>query len=404
MKKIACVVKGYPRLSETFIAQEILALEHHGVDIIIYSLRGPTDKDKNSVHNSIRAPVKYLPEYLYQSPVRLFLGLTRSIVSRGFFRLLRIFFRDLMRDFTTNRARRFGQALVLAREIDAQRECLYAHFLHTPASVARYCAILTGLPWSCSAHAKDIWTSPEWEIREKLQDLEWLVTCTTSNYEYLRGLTTKPESIYLLYHGLDLDRFPVPPPPSNNDGTKEETAVQIISVGRAVRKKGYDVVIDALAGLPDSFHWYFVHIGAGPILDQLKHHAAEAGISDKIKWQGPASFDFVLAQYRRADIFVLGSRIDINGDRDGLPNVLMEAMTQEIPCIATDISGIPELLVHEQNGLMVESENSRALTKAVYRLGCNPALRSTLGRQGRIDVKQKYSLAGNIMPLVDKFR
>jgi hypothetical protein len=163
MKKIACIVKGYPRLSETFIAQEILALEQAGVDIIIYSLRHPTDKVTHPVHGKIGAKVHYLPEYLYQHPKRVFTALLRLLFVGRFYKLFFISLKDLIRDFTPNRGRRFGQALVLAREIAPDRDWLYVHFLHTPASVARYASILTGLPWSCSAHAKDVWTTAKWD-------------------------------------------------------------------------------------------------------------------------------------------------------------------------------------------------------------------------------------------------
>ena len=149
MKKVACILKGYPRLSETFIAQELLALEEAGVDLIIYSLRHPTDADIHPVHEKIHARVMYLPEYLYQHPGRVLAGFFKSLFSSAFLKLIKAFYRDFRRDFSINRIRRLGQAMVLYREMEPDRDWLYAHFLHTPASVARYCAILTGIPWSC---------------------------------------------------------------------------------------------------------------------------------------------------------------------------------------------------------------------------------------------------------------
>ena len=208
MKKIACVLKGYPRLSETFIAQEILALEQAGIDIVIYSLRYPTDHSMHPIHGSIRARVNYLPEYIYQQPLRFAKALARFLFNRRLYGLLGVFLKDFFRDPTPNRARRFSQALVLASEIEADRDWVYVHFLHTPASVARYSSYLTGLPWSCSAHARDIWTSPKWDIRKKIAELKWLVTCTSGNMEYLRSMTDNKEKVSLLYHGIDLENFP----------------------------------------------------------------------------------------------------------------------------------------------------------------------------------------------------
>src|SRR6516165_8824680 len=175
---VAFVLKGYPRLSETFIAQEILALERRGLEILIASLRHPTDRTIHPVHRSIRAELLYLPEYLYQEPHRVWDGWRRSRRYPGYARARAVWLGDLRRDPTPNRIRRFGQALVLAAELPPDVDHLHAHFLHTPASVARYAALITGLDWTFSAHAKDIWTTPDWEKREKLADAEWAVTCT----------------------------------------------------------------------------------------------------------------------------------------------------------------------------------------------------------------------------------
>jgi hypothetical protein len=191
---VGFVLKGYPRLSETFIAQEILALEQRGVEIQIISLRHPTDTHLHPIHDDISAPVNYLPEYLHDEPVRVARAYWKARGLPGYDKAARLWRRDLARDFTRNRVRRFGQACVLATELPAEIRQLHAHFLHTPASVARYAAIMLGLPWSCSAHAKDIYTSPEWELREKLADCHWLVTCTATNATYLSRLATSTAS------------------------------------------------------------------------------------------------------------------------------------------------------------------------------------------------------------------
>ena len=163
---VAFILKGYPRLSEAFIAQEIAALERRGLDLLIVSLRRPTDDRVHPVHREIRAPVSYLPEYLRREPMRVLRAWWAVRKLPTYAKARGQWLRDLRRDPTPNRIRRFGQALVLAAELPAEVTRPHAHFLHTPASVARYCAILRGLPWSGSAHAKDIWTTPEWEKRE----------------------------------------------------------------------------------------------------------------------------------------------------------------------------------------------------------------------------------------------
>ena len=210
-RQVAFVVKGYPRLSETFIAQEILALEQRGLGILIVSLRHPTDHKEHPITAAIRAERLYLPEYLYQEPVRVWRGWRRVRRQPGYRRAWRRWLADLLRDPTPNRLRRFGQALVLAAELPDDVEHLHAHFLHTPASVARYAALICGRPWSVSAHAKDIWTTPDWEKREKLNEARWAVTCTAAGHAHLTALAARPQRVVLCYHGLDLERFSSPP-------------------------------------------------------------------------------------------------------------------------------------------------------------------------------------------------
>ena len=140
---------------------------------------------------------------------------------------------------------------MLAAEMPEGIEQMYAHFLHTPASVTRYAALINNLPWSCSAHAKDIWTSEEWDLREKLQELQWLATCTGANHEYLQSISDDPSKVQLVYHGLDFERFDTVERESRAafDASGEDKTVQIISVGRAVPKKGYDDLLKAFAKL-----------------------------------------------------------------------------------------------------------------------------------------------------------
>lgn len=404
MKKIALILKGYPRLSETFIAQEIRALEQRGMEITLISLRHPTDKSVHPIHRQIQAPVIYLPEYLHQEPLRV---LKAWFKCRGQFSLKatwQAFKKDYQRDKTRNRIRRFGQALVLAAELPEGTEQMYAHFLHTPASVTRYAALMNRLPWSCSAHAKDIWTSEEWDLREKLAELEWLSTCTRANFDYLRSLTTTPDKVQLVYHGLDFNRFDSATDASTQTLTAAASdPVTIISVGRAVAKKGYDDLLNALARLPADLNWRFVHIGGGTLLNTLKQQAEQLGINDKIEWHGALPQEAVLAAYRSSDLFVLASKIVADGDRDGLPNVLMEAQSQGLCCLATDISGIPELITDSKNGLLVKPEDPAGLAQGLERLIRDRELRQRLGEAGKQHLRENFDVEIGIDQLVDLF-
>ncbi|WP_343560917.1 glycosyltransferase family 4 protein [Kiloniella sp. b19] len=402
---ISVVLKGYPRLSETFIAQELLALERQGFDLRLVSLRHPTDKSTHPIHQEIRAPVSYLPEYLYQEPLRVLKSWWKARRLPGYSKALKTFFKDLRRDITPNRVRRFGQACVMAAELPSGVDWIYSHFLHTPSSVARYCSLMTGHRWSASAHAKDIWTSPEWELREKLDDIQWLATCTSFNVHHLRGLAAEPDKVDLVYHGLDFNRFDREQAAVVADGAEQpdKGPVVILSVGRAVPKKGYDLILKALAQLPAELDWRFVHIGGGSLSKSLMAQAEELGLQDRIDWMGAQSQQTVLAQYRSSDIFVLASRITEDGDRDGLPNVLMEAQSQGLACLATEISAIPELLVEGETGLMVPPEDPERLAGALERLVRSRELRNRLGSAGQKRVRAEFTMDRGIARLVERF-
>ncbi len=399
--KIAILLKGYPRLSETFIAQEILALEQRGIPLTLVSLRHPTDPSVHPVHREITAPVSYLPEYLHDEPSRSLRGWSHARRLPGYATARRVWLADLKRDPTRNRVRRFGQACVLAAELPPDVGWLHAHFLHTPASVARYAAMMTSLPWSCSAHAKDIWTTPDWEKREKLADLEWLVTCTATGCDHLQSLAAEPARVSLVYHGLDLTRFPPPPEraPSADDGA----TVRLLTVGRAVEKKGLDLLLDALAVLPATSDWRLTHIGGGALLGALKRQAEALGIAERIDWLGPQPQDAVLTHYRAADLFVLASRVARDGDRDGLPNVLMEAQSQGLACLATRAGAIEELIESERTGLLVPPDDASALSAALQRLIVEPALRDRLGAAGMAKVRNDFSMVAGIDDLAARF-
>ena len=401
---IAVVLKCYPRLSETFIAQELLALERAGFNLKLVSLRHPTDKKRHPINDEIKAPVNYLPEYLYQEPLRVFRAWRTARKLPGYRKMRDQWLRDLRRDFTANRGRRFGQALVLAAEMPAEIGWIYSHFIHTPSSVARYAAGMKSLRWCASAHAKDIWTSPDWELGEKLGSAEWTVTCTAGGAARLRELAPSPARVHLVYHGLDLARFPPPPMPGTaRDGSSADDPVHILTVGRAVAKKGLDTLAEALSRLPGSLNWRWTQIGGGELHDALKLQIARLGLQSRVTLAGSLPQQEVLAAYRAADLFVLPCRIAANGDRDGLPNVLVEAASQALACISTPVSGITELLEDGVNGILVPPDDPERLAEAIETAARDPATRIRLGNAAAEKIHREFDHNATTQRLIALF-
>ena len=396
---LAVVVKGWPRLSETFIAQELVALEAKGHRFDIWSLRHPTDKKRHPLHGQVQARLRYLPEYLHQEPGRVARAVWKARGYPGFGRALTLWRADLARDRTRNRVRRFGQACVLAAELPVGTRALYAHFMHTPASVARYAAVILDLPWAFSAHAKDIWTTPEWEKQEKLcggsGGASFATTCTAVGAAHLRDLTTEPDCVELAYHGLDLDRFPDPPDRARR---KPGDPLHLLSVGRMVEKKGFDRLISALALLPADIDWRWTHIGGGALKSELRAQAESLGVAARIGWRGACDQPEVIAAMRACDLFVLPSRIAEDGDRDGLPNVLMEAASQSLPILATPVSAIPEFIEDGVSGWL-RSDSPEALAAAIQEVAANPDNAALRAAAALHRLQQDFTMAPGIAAL-----
>ncbi len=397
--RLAVVLKGYPRLSETFIAQELRALEARGHSFDIWSLRHPYDDRIHPIHGEISAERHYLPEYLWHEPLRVLRALIKAARMPRFWHAFRIWMGDLRRDLTVNRVRRFGQAAVLATELSDDIRFLYAHFLHTPASVARYAALIRGIGWGFSAHAKDIWTIPDWEKREKITECRFGVTCTGTGAEHLQALDPLGGKVSLVYHGLDLSRFPAPPDirPAGNRFT-------ILSVGRLVAKKGYGDLLEALSQLPDHLDWHFVHIGGGELKKGIETRAKRLELDERIEWRGKQDQTEVIAAMRAADLFVLPSKIADDGDRDGLPNVLMEAASQKLPILSTDVSAIPEFVADGESGTLVPPGDPAALGSAIAALAADPERRAAMAEAAYKRLSARFGMEAGIATIDARLR
>ena len=397
---LCVVVQGWPRVSTTFVAQELVGLEQEGLRLQLVTF-GAKDRIKHGIHAQVQAPILELGDPFLQ-PLRL-LSAWRKVRRLPGYRTARgLLSHDLAQGYSRRRVRAFYRAVILAAEIPAGISGIYVHFLNSATNVARYAAAMLELPLAGSAHARDIWTAPEWDKRAKLAQMRWCTTCTTDGAAHLDELADEPGKVHLVYHGLMLARFPSDAPAREaRDGSNPNDPVRILSVGRAVEKKGFDLLLNALARLPRELHWRWHHIGEGKLLGALKDQARALGLDGRLEWHGSKEQQAVIAAYRTSDLFVLPSVEGGDGDRDGMPNVLMEAQSQALPCLSTSFSAIPELITDGETGILVPPGDVAALDAALSMLISSPAERHRLGTAGYHRVRSAFQAETGIRLIAD---
>jgi glycosyltransferase involved in cell wall biosynthesis len=391
--RVGYVVKRYPRYSETFIVREILAHERAGVAIEIFSLRPPDDGHFQDLIARVRGRVNYLympaegllPEPLAGATLTA-AHLWKALVEAGgsipdLWTAL-----DEMRD---EEARDVYQALQLARQLRLKRfQHLHAPFASDAATVARLASRLTGVPYSFTARAKDIFHQnvESDDLRRKFRDAAAVVTISDMHLDYLRE-TFGPlaAKVQRIYNGLDLEEFPYRAP--------RDRAPVIVAVGRLIEKKGFGDLIDACALLSERGRTFRCRIiGAGILRAELAAQIERLGLSGAVELVGPVCQSEVRREIQSAAVLAAPCVIARDGDRDGLPNVIQEALALGTPVISTDIAGIPEVVRDEETGLQVPKHDPPALAAALERLLADSALRCRLAAAGRQLIEEEFDI------------
>lgn len=374
---LGMVLKGYPRISETFISNEILLLEKLGFTIHIFSMRRGRENFTHHSVGRIRARIDYLPEtFLRHLPPLMFHNLCLAIRSpRRYAAGLRTVRRRFMRTRNPASLRHFLQAGYLVSKCLPGRGVghLHAHFAHSPTSVALYASELSGLPFSFTGHAKDIYTSDPEQLREKIARARFVVTCTEFNRRHLLALGDGTETpVHRIYHGIDTGLFA-------SGGEIRAAPVRtkrLLTVCRLTEKKGVPTVLRALKHLhARGVALDYTLIGDGAEREKILGMIRELGLEPVCRWLGSQPHHVVLEHYRRADLFVLGCEVASDGDRDGIPNVLFESMAMGVPVVTTAVSAIPELVESGMTGLLVPPKQPQALADAMLAMLTDEALR-----------------------------
>lgn len=384
--KVGYVLKRYPRYSETFIVNEILAHEAAGLEVEIFALRSPTDTHFQDAISRVRAPVTYLQ----------FSG----VRAQGFWSTISAASDELPDLFSNLEAakgeegRDVYQAVVLAQLVHERGITnLHAHFGTSAASVTRLAARFSGVPYTFTAHAKDIFHEsvvPE-DLARKLREAARVVTVSDFNVRFLKeGYGPDAAGVTRLYNGLDLDRF------SFTERSEKPGTPHVVGVGRLVEKKGFSDLLDAVANLRERGVVLRCSIvGSGDQEPELLARRARLGLEEVVSMPGPMPQREVVDLVRGATVFAAPCVEGDDGNRDGLPTVLLEAMALGTPCVSTAVTGIPEVVRHEETGLIARERDPRSLADSIERLLGDRMLRASLARNARRLMEADFDIHRN---------
>jgi glycosyltransferase involved in cell wall biosynthesis len=398
--RVIYLVRSWPRLSQTFIVNEVLGLERRGVELSIVSL---VRSDESIVQPQVRqvtSPVTYLDDRrnrgwwahlrthataLRRAPLRYLRTLGLCLGHPG-----------LAKGYGELNARQcFHEAVTVACQewhatdtTDAAVH-VHAHFAHDPALVGMFVARLLGLPFTFTGHARDLLQIPARSLARRASEATSVVTCCEENARYIRSVVPADSlpPVKVIHHGVELARF-VPAELGDDDRTPV-----LVSVGRMVEKKGFGDLLTALGRLhQDGVAFHCRIYGNGPLLDELIERRDSLGLRKRVQFMGAVSSPEIVVGLQSADAFALTPRVTADGDRDGIPNVLVEAMACALPAVTTSAGGITELVNDDVNGLVAASGDVDSMVVALRRVLTEPQTRRRLGAEARRTVEDDYDV------------
>lgn len=379
LPRIGYVVKVFPRFSETFILNEILEHERAGQLLEVISLRSPTEGRFHAALGAMRSPVTYL-EPGAPKPAELW----ESMREVARFEAMRSDDLEAVLEADVHDAAQAMRLAFLVRERGIDH--LHAHFGSVATTVARLAARLARVTYSFTAHAKDIFHQDvdAESLGTKLSDASLVVTVSDFNKRYLEDRFSQAQGrVVRLYNGIDLERFPFRAP--------DRREKRIVAIGRLVEKKGFADLVDACALLRDRGCQFACQIvGAGPLEPKLHAQISRLDLAGTVELTGPLPQERIGELVHRASVFAAPCVVGDDGNRDGLPTVLLEAMALGTPCVSTPVTGIPELLEHRHTGLLVGEGEPVELAGALDELLDNRGLAARLARAARARIEENF--------------
>jgi glycosyltransferase involved in cell wall biosynthesis len=412
---IAYVLKGYPRLTDTFITSEVYRMEQQGLRLRVFVIKPCTEPVPSDLLDKIAAKPLYMPDTTSMSKSSLFKWLSanlknflpslRRVIRKHPLGVLRASGSAFAQAVRARKgfwswprkvyAKEFLQGVMLADMLEQAGDVrhIHGHYCHGATTVTWLASMMTKLPFSFTAHAKDIYLpslNPAGLLRRKMDAARFVITCTDANRDYLENLGSKT-SVHCIYHGLNAEFCNI----MREQPTARSTNghFRVLGVGRLIPKKGFDILVQACAILHQQrvpFEAVIVAEG-GEHEKEIRRLITANGLEKNVLLPGPMSQSQLFDEYRKASAFCLPCRVLENGDRDGIPNVLMEAMAVGVPVVSTPISGIPELIHDGVNGLMVPSEDPCGLAEAFLRLTRDHRLAEDLSRNAQETIETRFN-------------
>jgi colanic acid/amylovoran biosynthesis glycosyltransferase len=398
--RLLYVIGTYPSLTTTFIDREIELLRRRGVSVQVISLRRP-DHQLSPAQRSLKKDVRYV---LPVKPLRLMASHVRCAVSRPL-AYLTTFVYLLTRRHPSLRARvktllHLGMAVHVSELVrrGPAVDHIHAHFVDRATTVALVIGRLLDLPYSATAHANDIYVAPVM-LAEKIAGASFIATCTRYNADHLASIAPPGSAgkVVCIHHGLDLEAY-------EPRRESEPGVPMILSIAQLKPKKGLVDLIDACAELHARGYAFTCElVGEGPLRNELQTRIDAHALGDVVELIGALDHAAVVARLRRASVFALPCVTAADGDRDGIPNVILEAMAMEVPVVSTRHSGIPEAVEDGQSGVLVEPHAPSALSNAIASLLDDPRQRRRFGERGRQIVLASFDIDDNAHRLLRRF-